>query len=268
VLKDNFTVSVVIPNYNRSQLLIKAIESVLNQTFLPIEILVCDDGSSDDSYAFVKRLNHPIVQWLDCGKNGRPAIPRNKGIAAAKGNWVAFLDNDDTWHKEKLQIQIEAAQYSECKMICTNALIIQNGNSKVYHDSGNSGKITFTQLIQSNAIVCSSVMCEKQLLQTCSGFPETAQLKALEDYVLWLKISAKENIYYLHTPLVNYLDTPTTSIRNNSVDTLQQRALIVDYFKKHKQFLTSRQRQNLYDEFKGQYKSRLERLFDIERWQL
>jgi len=89
------TVSVVIANYNRSDMLVKAIQSALEQTYSVLEILVCDDGSTDDSREKVKALNNEKVQWIDSGKNGRPAIPRNIGLSKSKGDWIAILDNDD-----------------------------------------------------------------------------------------------------------------------------------------------------------------------------
>ncbi|MBK8586703.1 MAG: glycosyltransferase family 2 protein [Bacteroidetes bacterium] len=79
------TVSVVIANYNRSDMLVKAIQSALEQTYSVLEILVCDDGSTDDSREKVQALNNEKVKWIDSGKNGRPAIPRNIGLSRVKG---------------------------------------------------------------------------------------------------------------------------------------------------------------------------------------
>ncbi|NBQ48494.1 MAG: glycosyltransferase family 2 protein, partial [Sphingobacteriia bacterium] len=94
-MRSNFGISVIIPNYNRAAFLKQAIESVLAQTYPVLEILICDDGSQDESRSVVQAFADHRIQWLDCGRNGRPAIPRNKGVQRAKGQWLAFLDNDD-----------------------------------------------------------------------------------------------------------------------------------------------------------------------------
>ena len=84
-LKNNINISVIIPTYNRgNSTLTKAIESALNQTYMPFEILVCDDGSSDNTYDVIKSLNNPKIKYIDCGRNGRPSVPRNIGIKRSK----------------------------------------------------------------------------------------------------------------------------------------------------------------------------------------
>ena len=104
---DDVKISVIIPNYNRSELLKKAITSVLNQSYAVLEILVCDDGSTDNSKEVIEQFNNQTIKWIDCGKNGRPAIPRNIGVKKAKGNYIAFLDNDDEWLPTKIEEQVK-----------------------------------------------------------------------------------------------------------------------------------------------------------------
>lgn len=84
----------------------KAVTSALNQSYSVHEILICDDGSTDNSKELISNLNNPKIKWIDSGKNGRPAIPRNIGIKNAEGNWIAFLDNDDEWLPYKLEKQV------------------------------------------------------------------------------------------------------------------------------------------------------------------
>ncbi len=202
------TISVVIPNYNRSDLLNLAIESVLHQTFLPIEILVCDDGSTDNSKEVVSAFNASIVKWIDCGKNGRPAIPRNIGIKKASGSWIAFLDNDDVWLPEKLEQQVKLIDNdNKVKAICTNAYRLRGGDfSEIYFKENVDCSYSFENLFYSNQIICSSVLVNKEVLEDLSLFPEGAEFKAIEDYALWLRISTKYDFYYINKPLLKYRD--------------------------------------------------------------
>ena len=223
-------ISVVIPNFNRAAVLKLAIESVLQQTYPVLEIIVCDDGSTDNAQTVVEGFGKEMVKWLPCGKSGRPAIPRNKGIQAAKGNVIAFLDNDDTWHPTKLQLQIEELKKG-FGMVCTNAIRVSNGvsASKLHATKGDS-TFNFYHMVSTNQVVCSSVIIKKELLIEAGGFPESPQLKALEDYALWLRVSALTDIRYIDENLVNYTDEVSGSIRKDSLSTAQQMKLIYNDF--------------------------------------
>lgn len=229
------TISVVIPNYNRADLLIQAITSVLEQSYPVMEILVCDDGSTDDSKSKVLTLqkNHPHIQWIDCGKNGRPAIPRNIGIAAARGEWIAFLDNDDTWARDKIEKQLQAAEHSGCAIICTNAWRItadQKATAALIHLK--EGIYTFKDLLSENFIVCSSILLRKDILNTSSLFPKSPAFKAIEDYALWLELALDHSIHLIQAPLVNYLDAPQQSIRSRQSNefTMYRRILFRTFY--------------------------------------
>lgn len=225
-----FQISVVIPNFNRAALLKLAIESVLQQSFPVLEIIVCDDGSTDNAQIVVESFGKELVKWLPCGKNGRPAIPRNKGIQAAKGNVIAFLDNDDTWQPTKLHLQIEELKKG-FGMVCANAMRVSGGKalSKLHSTKGDS-TFNFYHLVSTNQVVCSSVIIKKELLIEAGGFPESAGLKALEDYALWLRVSTLTEIRYLDEALVNYTDEISGGIRKDSLSTAQQMKLIYNDF--------------------------------------
>lgn len=213
-MSEIINISVVIPNYNRSHELLRAIKSCLIQTFTVFEILVCDDGSTDNSRQLVNELNHPKVKWLDCGKNGGPAIPRNIGIKESKGNYIAFLDSDDEWLPSKLEQQIEVMQKTGLKIVCTNAYRILNGENKGAYLSFNKSTITLSDLMQQNTFICSTVLAEKFILLNTSLFPIDANLIAFEDYALWLRLSSQTNIAFVNQCLVNYKDDAQASIRN------------------------------------------------------
>src|SRR5690606_38869541 len=101
-------ISVIIPTWNRAETLGKAISSALNQTLSPYEVIVCGvDGSPDQKV--VNSIKDPRVRWIEGGKDGLASIPRNRGIKASKGEWLAFLDSDDEWLPEKLEKQFKRA---------------------------------------------------------------------------------------------------------------------------------------------------------------
>jgi teichuronic acid biosynthesis glycosyltransferase TuaG len=214
-------ISVVIPTYNRAKLLSAAIQSVLAQTFPAHEILVCDDGSTDDSAKIVRAFNNPKVIWVECGRNGRPSIPRNIGIQKSTGDYIAFLDSDDEWLPEKLAVQCDILQrgFVAC---CTNAYRIGRGEVISYFGN-DGGEIDFVKMLAGNSVICSSMLIRKETLMEVSLFPEQEEYKAIEDYALWLRLLTQITIQYVHQPLVNYLDENEGSIRvrYNSFEEIQ-----------------------------------------------
>lgn len=221
------TVSVIIPNYNRSGTLIRAVKSVLAQHVLVLEILVCDDGSTDDSHEQIKALSNPLIKWIDCGRNGRPAIPRNSGIKHSKGDWLAFLDNDDEWLPEKIEEQLRVAKENKSFAICTNAMKIQTDGKKDLFFQTKDTALNFDSMISANGVICSSMIIHRSLLDKTIGFPEARQLRALEDYALWLRISCLHSIQFVARPLVNYYDDAENSIRKEDLSHWKQRELVL-----------------------------------------
>lgn len=209
-------ISVIIPNYNRASMLQQAVESVLNQTYPVHEILICDDGSNDESFHIVNTLssNHPKVKWIDCGRNGVPSIPRNIGVKNATGDWIAFLDNDDFWTTHKIERQLDTIHKFNAQWVSTNAHMIVNEKVEEHLllDSLEPC-LGFTSLISVNKIICSSVLLKKSLFISAGGFPEGKEYKAVEDYALWLKMVQLEKVYTNNEPLLFYRNAPHTSIR-------------------------------------------------------
>ena len=210
-------VSVIIPTYNRVERLVDAIQSVQNSTETNIEILVCDDGSTDETERTVKGLekNDSRIKFICCGHNGRPAIPRNMGIKEAKGEWLAFLDDDDIWTNEKLSKQLDALRKRNEKACCTNAFICTNEGitSRLFFKSESSRNIKLREIFRHNPVICSSMLFHKSLVRECIGFPEDKELTAIEDYALWHRIAGYTDIFFLNEPLVGYLETSQSSIR-------------------------------------------------------
>ena len=194
------TVSVVIPTLNRSDLLKRAISSVLMQTLVPDEIIVVDNGSSDETDIMVSSL-FPTIKYLVEKKNGVSAA-RNKGIRLAQSNWIALLDSDDAWATNKLEKQLQFAnQNKNLRLIHTNEIWYRNGkllNQMKKHKK--SGGNIFERSLELCCISPSSSIIKKDIFNDYGMFDE--KLEVCEDYDMWIRITAKEEIGYLSEQMV------------------------------------------------------------------
>lgn len=213
---ESLKISVIIPTWNGEKILKKTIESCLNQTLKPIEILVCDDGSTDNSEKIIEQMNNNLVIWIPGIHSGTPAIPRNKGMEMSKGDWVAFCDNDDEWLPTKLEKQINMAQKLNCKAVCTNA-IRKIGQINIDGKMINFKKerITFNDLLNSNSIVCSSSLIHRSIFEKIGRYSEIIEHGSYADFIYWLRVATQTDFAFVNEPLVIYDDHPQTSIRAN-----------------------------------------------------
>ena len=222
------SVSVIIPTWNRADTLLAALRGALDQTHSPTEILVCDDGSTDNTAEIVAGICDPRVRYLPGVRGGRPAIPRNRGIAASSGEWLAFLDSDDEWLPQKLEQQLALATRLRCRAACGNARrIIAGGIAADLLSPWPEEVKSLDDMLLINRVVCSSAIIHRSLLPRVIGFPEAPQLKALEDYAFWLRVATQTPFAYVHEPLVRYYDNLSTSVRRESIsDEIRQRRMI------------------------------------------
>jgi len=194
------TVTVVIPTFNRNAALRRALESVRSQTRRPDRVIVVDDGSTDDTPLWVKR-DFPDVTYLRQDNRGVSAA-RNRGIAAADGEWVAFLDSDDEWRPQKLERQLAALGDNPAYHLChTNEIWIRGGrrvNEGKRH--AKSGGWIFQRCLPLCVISPSSAIVRRTLLNDLGGFDET--LPVCEDYDMWLRICSRNRVLFLDEPLV------------------------------------------------------------------
>lgn len=222
------SVSVVIPAYNAARTIARSVESAFAQTHPVLEVLVCDDGSTDDTRDVVAGLQQPAVKWVPCGRNFGPGKPRNIGAAMARGDWLCFLDSDDSWLPTKLQKQFDAHRETGCQLIATNALVLRDGTIAsqplLRHPPA---RVSFDGLLNDNVVVCSSVMVSREVWLRTQGFPEAREMSAVADYACWLQCLLYTDAFVLTEPLVVYSDAPVTSLRSHGVQTLWgQRALV------------------------------------------
>jgi teichuronic acid biosynthesis glycosyltransferase TuaG len=229
-INQDYNISVIIPTWNRALLLKRAIISVLNQTISPLEILVCDDGSTDESEALVRSITDERVKWLAGSRGGRPAIPRNHGILESKGEWLAFLDSDDEWLPDKLEKQMELVKMSGCKAACSNAFrFIPDRGIDGEYLTWQKEQIFFDDLLRVNQVICSSCMIHRSLIDDIQGFPEETGM--IEDYALWLRVATQTNFAYVNKPLVIYRDDAKNSVRSMvETDVWIQRKIVLRDF--------------------------------------
>jgi glycosyltransferase involved in cell wall biosynthesis len=192
-------VSVIIPTYNRPDLLREALDSVSAQTFGDYEVIVVDDGSAPPIAQAV--ADHPIRPRIYRQNRQGPAAARNRGIAEARAELVAFLDSDDLWMPTKLERYIAALRNSPDISIFYGPMVpidaqghIVNGRTKPRC----AGRIT-EALFKSCFVDVPTVVCRKQLLTKAGGFD--ASLPVCEDYDLWLRLSLNEPFGLIEEPL-------------------------------------------------------------------
>jgi glycosyltransferase involved in cell wall biosynthesis len=207
-------VSVVIPTFNNSQLLPRAIQSVLEQTFSDIEVLIIDDGSTDNTPEVVASfLADPRVRYIRHDINLGPSATRNTGIREARGDLVAFLDSDDWWDKEKLYLQLQALideRYSAC---AARAYIVDSdGIREQPVRSSADSETLYRNLLYGNVIPGSnsSVIVRTSCFDAIGMFDE--ELLSAEDQDLWLRLAAHYRFIFLVDvrPLV-YIDKRRTN---------------------------------------------------------
>lgn len=195
-------ISVIIPTFNRKNFLKEALLSVFNQTFKNYEVIVYDDGSTDNTSELIKQLQqyYPI-NYLYSNQNKGPSYARNRAVEAAKGKYIAFLDSDDLWLKNKLKIQHHFVKENQIRICQTDEFWIRDGKkvNPMNKHKKPSGDV-FERSLDLCVVSPSAVMLEKKLFEENGGFDEN--LPACEDYDLWLRISLKEHIYLIDKKLV------------------------------------------------------------------
>ncbi|MGB6972766.1 MAG: glycosyltransferase, partial [Desulfobulbales bacterium] len=192
-------VSIIIPTYNRAYCLQKAIDSVLSQTYPYFELIVVDDGSKDNTANLVENYNSDIVFIRQ--ENKGPAAARNRGVQAARYELLAFLDSDDWFVENKLEVQVRALQEKPAYLIShTQEIWYRNGsilNQKTRHRK-NSGDI-FSQSLELCAVGMSTVLMYRKIFERFGLFDE--EFPCCEDYELWLRVSAEQDFLLVDQPL-------------------------------------------------------------------
>ena len=193
-------ISVVIPTYNRRQTIGRSIDSILNQTLFPSEIIVVDDGSTDGTSDYIQS-NFPSIILLQQPNKGVSSA-RNMGIRSSNSDWVALLDSDDEWFPKKLEKQVMTlSQNLDIKFCHTEEIWIRNGvrvNQMKKHQK--YGGHIFNKCLDMCRISPSSVLFHRSILDDVGYFDKDQ--KVCEDYDLWLRITAKYPVLYIDESLI------------------------------------------------------------------
>ena len=198
--ENKYKISVVIPTLNRINTLQRALDSVINQTYKPAEIIVVDNGSSDGTLKFL-REQYPKITILTENKIGVSSA-RNKGIKKSINQWIALLDSDDAWHPRKLEIQTSMldSALKEYNLIHTDEVWFRNNkhiNQMKKHKK--QGGYIFERCLSLCCISPSSVLLKKKILDKVGLFDES--LPVCEDYDMWLKICSSEEVLFAQDKL-------------------------------------------------------------------
>lgn len=200
-------VSVCLTTYNSASTIRASLESVLRQSYEPIEVLVADDGSTDETVDIALETGDSRVRVLRSATNrGGPAWGRNAAVAASRADFVAFLDADDAWREDKLELQIEALCATGVLATCSAAIAEGDGDSYRYPVGLRNAdhRIGFCRLVFLNHVVASSAMVSRDLLTKVGGFPERIACIGFEDYCAWLQVATRTRWAFLSEALVHY----------------------------------------------------------------
>ena len=201
----NPKISVITPTFNSACFLPDTIESVLTQTLQDWEMIIVDDGSTDNTQEVVARYlrSHPGKIKYFRQDNGGTAQARNRAIRESKGEYLAFLDADDLWLPEKLAVQIPTMEaHPELCLISSETYAIDAQNNRIGHWKVAQMPNTFEYLLEANHIYNLTVIARKSCVERIGYFDE--RLKVSQDYDLWLRLVKRFPFKVLYTPLAQY----------------------------------------------------------------
>lgn len=208
-------ITVIIPFYNEEKYIIQCLDSVINQTYKNIEILLINNNSTDKTLKIIKEKKDKRIKILNCKKQG-VAHARNVGIKKATGRYITFLDADDYWLKDKLEKQIKFIEENNYRFIYSDYLYNKNGKQKKVSVPKS---LTYNQAIKNTTIFTSTVMIDTKYIN--KKIIEMPLLKRGEDSATWWKI-LKTGItaYGINEPLAYY------RIKNNSLSSNKLKSVI------------------------------------------
>jgi len=201
-------VSVIIPTYNRSALLRRTVQSVLNQTFTDYEIVIVNNSSTDDTRKMIESLNDQRIKVYDTQNGGIIASSRNMGIKNSQGDYISFLDDDDLWTPDKLEKQAAYLDknpqfflvYSPVWTIDENDVKKEFLAIKRHPREGD----LFEELVRGNYIPQLTVMIRRVVAEKIGVFNTEPEYRSIEDYDYWLRIASRYKIGYINEPLGLY----------------------------------------------------------------
>mgnify|MGYP006076140247 FL=1 len=211
-------VSIIIPYYKKKKYIKKTIKSIINQTYQNLEIIIIYDDPNTNDLDFIKYLKNldSRIKLIINVKNIGAGLSRNKGIQIAKGKFIAFLDADDLWKRNKIETQLNYMKKNKLKISHTSYKIIDKKN-KIIGKRKAKNFNCYTELLKSCDIGLSTVMIEKKILSKKCQFVE---LKTKEDFVLWLRILKRKIMIGSIDRNLTYWRKLSTSLSSSSIQKL------------------------------------------------
>lgn len=228
-------VSVIVPVWNAEKYILATLESIKNQDFHNIEALIVDDCSTDLSAEIILEFcaNDSRFRYLRSPSNfGGPAGPRNIGLDAAKGEFVAFCDADDIWVGHKLSLQLAAIQATGAGLVCSIVRDFAEGEALPHFPKPKETppikRISHARLRIKNWIALSSVIARKNAIDTVGRFNADRSHIAVEDYDMWIRLSRHgHELLRLSSPLVHYRKLPT-SISSSKTEMVRKALNVIE----------------------------------------
>jgi glycosyltransferase involved in cell wall biosynthesis len=231
-------VSVIIPTYNRSINLKKAIESVLSQTFQDFEIIVVDNHSVDGTEEMLIALNEHRIRLIKVHNYGIIAHSRNIGIEESIGKYIAFLDSDDWWTKDKLRISVESLNRGNDLVYHNLKLVLKSGYSNLKVGARKLKSPFYKDLlVNGNGIPNSSVVFRSEIKNKVGKILEISELKGVEDFDFWLRISLFTEKFEMIEKCLGYYFKGDENFSGNKENLLISIDKLIQLHYKHFKFL-------------------------------
>ncbi len=198
-------ISIVMPSLNCEQFIGQAIKSVQEQTFANWELLIVDNGSEDNTPVIAAQAAESDlrIRCLVEDRKRSVAMARQRALQEARGEWIAFLDSDDIWEPDKLQIQMETAQSTGSSFLFTASTFMNSDGTQRDYVMHVPEQIGYPEILKQNLISCSSVLVRRELLENC--FQETDN-DVSDDFAAWIRILRDKSICAtgIDLPLLHY----------------------------------------------------------------
>jgi glycosyltransferase involved in cell wall biosynthesis len=193
-------VSVIIPTFNRDNLILRALASLETQSFTNFEVIVCDDGSTDSTEEVVttyarniSRYSLRYIRFSHCGV----ARARNIGLSLANARYIALLDSDDTYHPHKLEAQVEEIEQHQDSVFCYTGYQLMNTSLCI-----DPGTFEYNRFISENYLCCASVLMRRSAVVKAGGYDH--RLHLAEDWDLLIRLSKKGSVLSIPDPMYEY----------------------------------------------------------------
>jgi teichuronic acid biosynthesis glycosyltransferase TuaG len=251
----NILISVIMPAYNAAKFINKAIDSVITQTYSNWELIIVNDGSTDNTAAIIneKAKNCDRIKVIS-QPNGKQGKARNAGINHASGEWLAFLDADDTWYHTKLGKQVSEISTIQADVFFADAMIIEGEREIGQMNAGTGifkGKSGLEAFLQKNQVPVLTAIVKKQILLECGVFDESPNIQNAEDYQLWLKLLLMgKTLYGSGECLANYHLHPDSNTATDRIafwPVCESLNNLIDLFPGHQEILKKSLSKRIHD---------------------